>query len=275
METFLLTVNRIFDLIFFMGGYEGRYAAIVFIGAVSALVFLIIFKITSNQEGIRREKNRIIGNLFQIRLYKDDLLLILSSIFQIFTHNLSYLRYMLAPLLFTIIPLVIFTVEVNQRCGYQPLRAGSEFIISADLSGKHLLDTIKCETSSGIALLTPVMRVYDQAKAFWRAKIIRQAGTQETVALYINGREAAAKTVVMDTPARRFIPEKIKADSLNAILYHAEGFLPVDSPVERLTVAYPRASYNFLGIGMDAVVLYFIFTLLFALAVKPLFRVTI
>ena len=268
-------MNKAFDFILFTEGHAGRYFAIILLSAISALVFMAIFKKVSNQEGIKREKAKIVGNLYQMRLYKDDLGLILSSILNVFKYNLFYIRYMLIPLIVIIIPLMIITVQVNQRCGYNPLIAGDEFIVTANLSNSGLLDTIQCQTTSGVEILTPAMRIYDQGKAFWRAKIGEQAEQNETISIIADKRQIGEKAVIANHSVERFIPQKIQGKKLEAALFNAEGFLPPASPLERLTINYPRTTYRFLWIGMDAIVLYFVLTLIFALILKPFFRVSI
>jgi len=275
MTAFFHLMNTAFDFILFTQGHTGRYAAIVLLSAVSAVIFMALFKKVSNQAGIKREKAKIVGNLFQMRLYKDRLSLILSSIFNVFKHNLFYIRYMLVPLIVIIIPLMIITVQVNQRCGYKPFIPGDEFIVTADLNDSGLLDAIECQTTNGIELSTPVMRIYEQGRAYWRAKVRSRTEASETISLYADNQKIGSKTIVAGRPAERFIPQKIKGGNFEAIFFNAEGFLPAASPLEKLTINYPRATYGFLWVGMDAVVLYFLLTLIFALIIKPFFKVSV
>ena len=268
-------MNKIFDLFLFTESHAGRYFAIALLSIISAVIFMALFKKVSNQAGIKREKAKIVGNLFQMRLYKDDLRLILSSIFNVFKHNLFYIRYMLLPLLVIIIPLMIITVQVNQRCGYNPFSTGDEFIVSADLNDRDALNTIHCQTTNGIEILTPAMRVFEQKKAFWRAKITDQAESNEMISILVDKQPIGEKSVIANNPITRFIPQKIQGNGFGAFLFNAEGFLPSTSSLKQLTINYPRATYKFLWIGMDAIVLYFVLTLIFALIIKPFFRVSI
>ncbi|MDZ7833040.1 MAG: hypothetical protein U5L07_14930 [Desulfobacterales bacterium] len=268
-------INRIFDLISMNQTYGQRYATIALLSLISAAVFLVIFKKMSDQTAIKKEKGKILGHLFQIRLYKDQLLMILSSMGGIFKHNLLYIRYTLPPLVIIIIPLLIITIQINQRCGYAPLQKGNEFIISARINQPKALDSIQCRPTAGIELMTPVLRIPDKNTAYWRAKLIPSAESNEAVAFYTLKNKLGQKSIASTPPPRRFLPKSVQSNGLNAFLYPAEGFLPDNTALKEITVDYKRASYSFLWISMDAIVLYFILTLLFALIIKPLFRVVI
>ena len=56
---------------------------------------------------------------------------------------------------------------------------------------------------------------------------------------------------------------------------NAEEFIPESSPFDAVRVNYERATYPFLAWRIDPVILYFIFTLIFALIFKPLIKVHI
>lgn len=268
-------INRLFDPISMNAAYGYSYATILMLSIVSAVLFMIIFKKASDQKAIEREKGKIVGYLFQIRLYKDSLFLILSSIFHVFKHNLLYVRHTLRPLVIIIIPLLLITVQINQRCGYTPLQPGDDFIVSAKVADAKILEGITCRATPGIALMTPVLRIPDQRRAFWRAKVRENAGANEEIVLYASNRVLGRKNVAAIEMPERFSPKTVRARGLEAVLYNAEGFLPDHAKLEQISIDYSRSTYSFLGFPVDAVVLYFIWTLIFALIVKPFFRVVI
>ncbi len=268
-------LNRLFDMISVNQTYLQRYGTIIWLSLISAAMFMLIFKKFSDQKAIKLEKGRILGYLLQIRLYKDRLPLILSSIFNILKHNLFYIRHTVVPLIIIIIPLLIITVQVNQRCGYLPLQTDNEFIVSASVADAGVLDSIRCRPSPGIEVVTPVLRIPDQKKAFWRARIRNNAGPAEMIGLHASGQELGNKKIAVDLPMNRFSPKTIRANSIDALFYNAEGFLPAGSVLKQIRIQYRRAGYSFFGLTTDSLVLYFILTLVFALMIKPFFKVTI
>ena len=98
MEFILVLFNRLFDFISFGSSSAARYWFIVEISLLSAFVFLWLFKLVSNQQRIKKYKNRIWGNILQMRIYQDNLRVICASILKVGWYNLLYLKEMLVPL---------------------------------------------------------------------------------------------------------------------------------------------------------------------------------
>jgi len=79
--------------IFYFGTYpNARYLFIVLISLISAVIFLLIFKKTSNQIKIKFHKDKIFGNVLEMCLYSDKFGLVLSSILSILKHNILYIK---------------------------------------------------------------------------------------------------------------------------------------------------------------------------------------
>jgi hypothetical protein len=278
-----MILNRFFDLVSLSSSPNMRYLYIVLISLISAVIFLLLFKKTSKQEKIKYHKNQIWGNILQIRLYQDKFALLVVSVVSILKHNLLYLSQMLIPLVFMMIPLLIFTVQINNRCGYSPLKAGQQFIIRVNSDKKvtdsfsDLLSKISCEPSPDITLETPPLRIEKNGSVFWRARVTgAAAGSSPSIRISVQGTDQVIeKPIVTDYRQQRFSPVKRKWSFWNGLFSNAEGFLPADAPFEAISTDYPRASYPFLFWRVDAIILYFIFTLILAFALKRFFNVDI
>jgi len=273
-------LNRLFDMLTFGTSPNARYAFIVGISIVSAMLFLLIFKKTSNQQKITYHKNKIFGHVLQIPLYKDRFGLLLISIVKILKHNLLYIKQTLIPLLFMIVPLVILMVQIDNRCGYEPLQANQQFFIRAEVekdAAADTLDKVLCETSGGIQLETPPLRIEAERGVFWRARVVTDASEQESI-LYLRVQGDGVKNekqVVTDYSQKRFLPDKKKWSFWNALFTNAEGYLAPDAPFSSISINYQRAGYWFLFWDVDAIILYFILTLIFAFALKGVLGVNI
>ncbi|HVY54782.1 MAG TPA: hypothetical protein VHC46_03405, partial [Thermodesulfobacteriota bacterium] len=57
-----------------------------------AVVMLIIFRYTSDQQKIREAKSKIRAYIFELSLFKDDIGIVLSAQKNIFIHNLRYIK---------------------------------------------------------------------------------------------------------------------------------------------------------------------------------------
>lgn len=275
--------NAIFDIFSFGGSPEARYLYIVLISVLSAVIFLILFKKTSHQEKISYHKKQIWGNILQIRLYQDRFFLLVLSVFNILKHNLLYLQQMLIPLLIIMFPLVIFTIQINNRCGYEPLQVNQRFLIRVHLDSRSaadfdLFENIYCETTSNIELETPPLRMEKEGKVFWRARIVSLPTSESAsyIRVGIQGNDSVIeKSVMTNYRKKRFAPEKKKWSLWNELFHNAERFLSKEAVFDTVSITYHRATYGFLFWNVDAIVLYFLLTLVFAFALKGFMKVKI
>ena len=79
----LMMENRSFDVLWALLSKTPFYVDMIIISAISAVIFLFIFKKTSNQGSIRTYKNKIFAHILDIRLYKDQPLLTFKTILNI------------------------------------------------------------------------------------------------------------------------------------------------------------------------------------------------
>ncbi len=280
MDKILFYINRCFDIIWLPFNKTNNYTDFIVISAISALIFLWIFKKTSDQEMIRKYKSMIFAHILMIRLYKDKPLLTLHSILNIIGYNFIYLRYTLFPLLI-IFPLVLaISVQLNNRYGYLPLYKGDRFILRVDMDKTAVkdinesLNRIHCKTSNGIVLETPPLKIESEGSLFWRAKIIGSGEDKQEIKITMNNsKETIGRTIMTVMSKRRFSPVERKSTLSSFIFNNAEDGIPGSSPYKAITVEYRRATYPFIIWNTDPIVLYFILTLILGLVLKPFIKV--
>ncbi|MCP4402487.1 MAG: hypothetical protein GY801_34910 [bacterium] len=274
-------LNKIFDIFAFSGSPAARYLFIVLLSLVTAVIFLVIFKKTSNQKKIKYHKNKIFGYVLQIPLYKDRFGLLIRSILNIFKHNGLYIAHTLVSLVFIIIPLIFLMVQLDNRYGYEPLQAEQQFFVQADLkdgTDRDILEKVFCETSPEVRLETLPLRLEDTNSVLWRAKVVNAEPEHiPTLRFGIEGDgQPIEKELVTDYgQSPRFAPAKKQASLFNKIFYNAEGYLPKDSPFSSISTQYSRAGYSLVFWDVDVIILFFIFTLIFGFALKGVFKVDI
>ena len=285
MQEVITILNNLFDIISFDSSYAERYIYIILISLFSSIIFLLLFKLTSNQVKIQKNKNLIYANMLQMRIYKDKLLLLILSILNIFKYNLLYIKQTIIPFMVICIPLIILTVQLNNRTGYTPLEKNESFIIRAELdentakvNSANYLDNIYCQTSSGIQIETAPLRIPSERAVFWRGRVVSDGEDGEgSIRVGIRGgsEKIIEKKVITDNGAKRFSPVKVKWSLWSGLVNNAEGFLQGNSFVKSISIKYKRARYHFFIWNLDSLVLYLILTLVFAFSLKSLFKVVI
>jgi len=284
MNEIIVALNGISDWSWYSSSPTGNYICIVIYSLISAFIFLLIFKKISNQSKIKQHKKKIVGYILQIRLYQDRFSVIFLSILHILKHNLLYIRYTLSSFVVIIIPLLIISIQINNRAGYEPMSPGQKFIITSQLDAANFsknvfdaLEEIACSTSSGIIIETLPLRIPTENKILWRGRITSKAedGKEYIKIVFKDNRKVVVKEIATEISGKSLSPRIEKLTLGSAFLSNAEGFLPAKSPISSISINYQRAVYPFLFWKVDALILYFILTLLFAFALKSLIKVSI
>jgi hypothetical protein len=172
-------------------------------------------------------------------------------------------------------------VQLDNRCGYKPLQVEQQFFVRADLkkgADRDTLEKVFCETSPEIALETLSLRLEDENSILWRANIV-DANPENIPTLRFgiegNGQTVEKQLVTAYGQRSRFAPAKKQASWFNRIFYNAEGYLSEDSPFASISAQYNRAEYSLVFLDVDAIILFFVFTLIFGFALKGVFKVDI
>lgn len=282
MENAVVACNRFFDLVWLPFLKRPWYFDFFIISLVSAFLFLIIFKKVSNQKQIRFYKNKILGHILYIRLYKDHPILTLKMVLHILGYQVMYFRYTLTPMIVIFLPLLVISVQINNRYGYLPFKGDDHFMIEVKLDETAMsnslknLRTIRWNTSRGISIDSPPLRMLSEGSIIWRAKVISiQAERQYFQVSTAGTGETVEKRIVTRMNNQRFSPKKQKWDLKGLFVNNGEGFISKTAPFKSITVSYERAGYPLLAWDIDPILLYFILTLLLSLIFKPLVRVSI
>jgi len=251
------------------------------VSLITSIGMLLIFKKTSNQDAIAAVKRRIHANLFEIRLFNDDLRAILRSQTEILRHNLTYLRLSAVPMLWTLPPLILIIAQLQFHYGYRGLDAGDPVLLKVELqdTGNNASweeaprpeltltapSSILVETPGGLWI--PSLQEMD-----WRISISGQVPGDFTVDVMLDG-QAYPKTVRVSNDVVLRSPSRLEKGFLNQLLYPAEEPLPSNSPIKSITVIYPEASVSVFGFSLHWMIIYFVLAIAFAFALKNKFKV--
>jgi len=246
------------------------------VSLLTSVLLLVVFKKTSNQKALEAVKRRIHACLFEIRLYNDDFRAILRAQLEILRHNLTYLRYSTVPMIWTLPPLVLLIAQLQFHYGYESLHVGRPAVVKATIRAgdTSVKPAIRLESPDpGLEVREPPVWVPSLSEMAWRIEP-RTAGDYEL--RMVNGSESVTKSVrVMegsDSVVRRS-PLRVRG-FLDELLYPAEPPLP-SGTFESITVTYPEANVDFLGIELHWMIVYFVLAIAFAFLLRGTFKVTI
>ncbi|CAB1078992.1 hypothetical protein JY97_13840 [Alkalispirochaeta odontotermitis] len=280
MGSVFLVVNKFSDVIAWPFGRTPAIFDLALLSLTCAFCMLNIFKRFSNQEKIKRVRSKIFGYFLEIGIYRDQFARVLSSQGNILKHTLIYLRYMWPPFLMMLIPVLMVCMLIEGRLGYLPIQVDKSFIVHAALDSKtapstaSLVSQVRCETSAGILLETPPLRLAADGDVYWRARLTK-AGPQHIAVTIGGSEEVVRKKIATDGKQARFSPLKTKENTWNYVLQPAETPIPPDSHFKSVSVDYVPAAYPLLGWDISPVIYFFILTMVFGFILKPFMKVNI
>lgn len=283
MWIFNTVINNIFGVLFYPFRSLNPWFAMTFISLLTAVLMLIVFRLTSNQEGISRVKNLIKAHLLEIRLFKDNMSASFRAQGNILRLNLKYIGYTLKPLLVMIVPLVLILIQLNLWFGHSALKPGDQTILKVKLSqGVNPLDTeLKVRPSSSFSIESPPLRIEENREINWR---LRAAGDKGHHTLTLtSGDIQVSKSIAVDLESLHKISTVRTGKKFFDQLFNpGEPPLPENAPISSIEIGYSEKKFSLFGWKIGSFLgvpgwlwVYFILSVIFAFALKGLFKVNI
>ncbi len=246
------------------------------ISLVTGIFMLLIFRLTSNQKGIRQVKDKIKAHLMEIRLFKDNLGLSLKAQGNILKSNLRYISYSAKPMLFMIIPLVLILIQMNLWFGYTPFKADQTALLKVKLKDhfEPLETKITVTSSSGaVAVESLPMRIPEEREIDWRL-LVKKTGLHRLelkAGSHIITKTLDASSGIMT----KISPVRMQNNVIDQLFNPGESPIPTDSPIKSVELKYPPQRMSLFGWHIHWLIVYFALSVLFGFALKGVFGVDI
>ena len=244
------------------------------VSVLTGIVMVVIFKYTSNQSGIKGAKDKISAYFMEIRLFKDDMRLMLGAQGRILRTNLTYMKYAVTPMLFMIVPVVLILAQMGIRYAYRPLRPGESVLVKLKLA-EHSFDentSISVEAGDGLQLETPLLRIPGAGEIDFRVGALAEGRHELSIRI---GSETLTQSVLVSGKVRRVYASRSKPDFWNMLLYPGQTPIPKSSKVEEITMILPSQTISILGWDVNWLVLFFIASLVAGYSLKGVFKVEV
>ena len=244
------------------------------VSLVTALVVVLAFRATSNQQGLADVKRRMAAALFEIRLFNDDLPAVFRAQAELLRHNLTYLRLSLVPMLWMIVPFAILVAQLDARYGYTGLKTGEPVLLKVSLrdgvapaSGGAALDA-----PPQVSVLTPAVFFPASNEVVWRIRPDAEGAYELTARI---GSESITKSIEASDDVVRRSPVRVAAGFWEEFMNPAERPLPPGAAATAISVPYARRTFRILRWDADWLVVFFIVSTLLAWLLKKPLRVTV
>lgn len=259
----------------FVAGYAGAFERLGLMPGfllqavlIGAAMLWVVGK-TSNQRAVERTKKRMQAHLLEMRLFGDDLRLLLRAQKDLLRHNVKYAAHMLRPMLFLAAPMVILYGHLDAVYGRRPLRVGEAALVTAkmDLSGEAPILT----ASPGIAVETAAVRVHPDDEVSWRVRAVGEGRAE----LILRSRHGELRKSAVVGDGFDYVPQR-RAGAWWERLFLAPGEDGYDSAaIEWLEIRHPAREIGFGSWRTHWVVWFLLVSILAAYLLKDFFGVVL
>ena len=229
------------------------------ISVVIGLLMVLLFGYTSDQKAIHVAKEHLKAHLLALRLFQDQIPVVIRSYGRILLATGRYLRLAFMPLLLVIVPLTFIIVQLDRYLGLMPFEAGQSFLVKARVSNPDLLNDVSLQLPGGLAATSPAVHIPAENEIAWRVSAERDGKYDVTVAA---ADQNVAKQVVVASGLPRLSPVRLRGQFWERMFFSGEAALPANSPIEAIEVQYPPRDIAFAGFEWNWIWLFFVLSMI-------------
>lgn len=253
-------------------GINSPILLVLLISVVIGLAMVIIFACTSDQKAIHVAKDQLKAHLLAVRLYQDQLPVVLRAYVRIIGGTGRYIRLAFRPLLFVIIPITIFIIQVDRYLGMLPMQPAQPFLVKVRTAAPDALNDLSLLLPPEVTISAPPVHVPADNEVVWRVVADKPGTYDVNVAA---GGQNYAKRVVVSSDVNRLSPVRLRDQFWERFFYSAEPALPDSSPVQSIAVTYLPREIGFAWTQWNWIVLFFVLSLVAGFIFKEILGIEI
>jgi hypothetical protein len=239
-------------------GFNVASEIVIGISLVIGLLMVIVFRYTSDQKAIRVAKDHLKAHLLALRLFQDQIHVVLRSYGRIVMATGHYLRLAFKPLLFVIVPMTFLIVQLDRYLGSEPFSTGRAFLVQARVNNSDALNHASLQLPDGLTTTAAPVHVPAENEVAWRVVAAREGDYLINVQV---ADQQFAKRVTVGSGLPRLSSVRLRGRLLERIFLSAEPALPENRFVEAIDVQYPSRDIAFLGFEWNWIWLFFVLSI--------------
>ena len=255
-----------------MGSLVNIPALIVLgISVVIGLLMVLVFGYTSDQKAIHLAKDHLKAHLLALRLFQDQIAVVLRAYGRILLATGRYLQLAFKPLLFVIVPLTLLIVQLDRYLGMTPIEAGHPFLVKAKVA-ESILNDATLVLPEGLETTAPAVHVPAENEIAWRVVALRDGDYM--LNLHANF-HLFSKSVRVGTGLPRLSPIRLRGRFWERIFVSGEPGLAAKDVVDAIEVQYPARDIAFAGFEWNWIWLFFVLSLVAGFVFKSVLGIEI
>ena len=245
---------------------------VVLVSLITGFLMVLVFRYTSDQKAIRIAKDQLKAHLLAVRLFQDQLSVVLVSYGRILRGTGRYLRLALKPLLVAIVPLILLITQLDHYLGTVAFSQGKAFLIVASVANAENLEGVMLNLPPQLTASAPPLHVPAAKKVYWRVVASKQGRYDANVQI---GDRSFSKQVIVATELARLSPLRVRDNVWERLFTSAEPALPESSPIQSIAVNYPERLINFAWLQWNWIWLFFVLSIVAGFLFKSLMGIEI
>jgi uncharacterized membrane protein (DUF106 family) len=247
-------------------------AIVVVVSLVVGLLMVVLFGYTSDQKAIGIAKDQLKAHLLAVRLYRDQIPVVMGSYGKILRGTGRYLKLAFKPLLYVIIPITLLIVQIDRYLGAMPIPPNVPFLLTVETTGGEALNDATLGLPPEITMSAPPVHVAAENEIVWRLVGSKEGKYEVKIAA---AGQVAAKVVSVGSGLPRISTIRLRGHFWERMFSSAEAALPENSPVESISINYPDRNIEVAGYGMNWIWLFFILSMVAGFIFKELLGIKI
>jgi len=272
-------MNRLFGLLWAPFAGLDPWVGLAVISILLGIVALIAMKYCSNQRRIAALKDRYKGHVLAIKLFRDDLGVVLSSLGKTLGLISFYLGHQLRPMAVMIVPFVLLFAQLQMRLAYRPVDLGAKTLITVEVAGAPT--DVRMRLPQGVEPAGHPVRIASLGQAVFPVRAtaaglheLRFEMAGEVAVKSLHAGPARGRRLTMLSPLR-------SSGFWDQLLMPTEAPFPAASAFKSIALTYPILELPLLGVdfsfgselGMG--ITFMVLSIVAAMLLKGVFGVTI
>jgi uncharacterized membrane protein (DUF106 family) len=247
---------------------------VVGLSVVIGLLMILLFGYTSDQKAIGIAKDQLKAHLLAVRLFRDQLHVVMGSYGKVLRGTGRYLKLAFKPLLYVIIPITLMIVWLDRSLGLTAIQTNVPFLLTVQVNKPDALDGISIELPPAITASAPPVHVAAENEVVWRLMASQEGSYEVKIGA---GGQSVSKTVRVTSQLAQVSPERWRDHFWQRFFSSGESALPENSAVESITVDYPERNIplGIAGYEMNWIWLFFILSMIAGFVFKELLGIQI
>jgi uncharacterized membrane protein (DUF106 family) len=245
---------------------------VIIVSLVIGLLMVVLFGYTSDQKAIGIAKDQLKAHLLAVRLYRDQIPVVMGSYGKILRGTGRYLKLAFKPLLYVIIPITLLMVQIDRYLGQTPIAVNAPFLLTVHTTGGDAVNDVTLELPPEITMTAPPVHIPASNDIVWRLAGSKEGKYEVKISA---GGQTVEKAVCVGTDLPRISTIRLRGQFWERMFSSAEPALPENAPFDSVSINYPDRDIQIAGYGMNWIWLFFILSMVAGFIFKELLGIQI